>query len=319
MKGEAAEAAAPSVCVCIATCRRPAGLRRTLMSLGEQQLPASAAQVRIVVVDNDGQQAGRAMAESVAGQLPFPVKTGYAPEPGISFARNLSVALAGPCTYLAFIDDDEVACKRWLSELLRVATRTGAQAVLGPVERTFDAQPPPWLASMWRDMPRAEAATVPEGVFRTSNLLLRRDALASPSAPTGRDGPFDPAFALSGGSDYVLGQALRARGARFVWAPGAVVTERVPKTRSKLSWYLQRRYRTGMTYVRAQQRQRGRLMGTARGLYRGAGSLAAGGVGLALATPGRDPKALVDAVGLLSYAAGALIGAAGGRYQEYRR
>lgn len=302
-----------SIGVCIATCRRPSWLARTLQSLSQQDITDDRATVRIVVVDNDSAQEGRAAAEGLRPHLRFPVETAYAPQPGISFARNLGVQRAGPCTYLAFIDDDEEAAPNWLSELLDTATRTGAEAVLGPVERSFESGTPTWLAALWQDPNRTAGQRVPDGAFRSGNLLLRADAI------TGIEGPFDPAFALSGGSDYVLGQALCARGARFVWAPNAVVTERVPAARGTLNWYLRRRYRTGLTYVRAQRAQRGHGTGSLRGLVRGAGSLGAGGAGVLAALPSLDRKRAAAAVGLLSYGLGNLVGGAGGHYQEYRR
>lgn len=302
----------PSVTVCIATCRRPDQLRQTLLSLGGQRFNSVAPHLRVLVGENDEGQAGQRVASSMASQLPFPLTTLFESNPGISFVRNRLVA-AVQDEYLAFIDDDEVAEPQWLDALLSMAEQTGAAAVLGPVRSRFEVEPPPWLRPVMADHGQhPDGAAVPDGYFSTCNLLLRREALQD------IEGPFDPAFALTGGSDYMLGQELARRGRHAVWAARAVAHETIPAERASLRWYLRRRYRNGMVYSMAQQRLRGRLLGSLRSGYRGLGSLAVGGLQTARALPRRSAR-LTRSVGLLAYGLGNLAAVAGGRYEEYRR
>lgn len=302
----------PQVAICVATCRRPLLLRATLTSLAAQALaPEQASRIKVLVADNDAGLAGAAVVEAMRDGFPYPLQALSELTRGISFVRNRLVAAAGECDYIAFIDDDETAAPSWLSELLDTALSTDADAVLGPVETRYEAPPPAWLPPLLADPILPNRCSLPEDMFRTSSILLRADTLAR------IPGPFDPAFALTGGSDYMLGQALAALGARAVWAAHALVYEAFPPSRANLRWYLQRRFRTGLTYVKAQRARRGRLRGSAKGLYRAAGSLTLGGRDLARALTGPRTE-LVKAAGLIVYGLGNAAGAAGGRYEEYR-
>ena len=300
------------VSVCIPTCRRPQLLRATLASIATQRFERDQApRIEVLVADNDEAGAGLDVVSELSADFPWPLRGLREPIRGISFARNTLVAAASESSYVAFIDDDETADPHWLQELLKAAVRSGAQATLGPVSAQFEATPPAWLRPFFDDLDLPDGAQLPEGSFRTSNVLLEMNTLAA------IPGPFDPAFALTGGSDYMLGQELRARGGRFVWARNAVVSETVPASRTTLRWYMQRRFRTGMTFAMAQRRVQGPLRGALRGAYRGAGSLAVGSLGLVQGVVGSRAQ-LAEAAGLVAYGVGNLAGATGEHYEEYR-
>lgn len=305
-----------SIGICIATCRRPKLLRRTLQSLAAQQLDAAPGatavpDVRVWVCDNDLQQHGLQVVRELQAGYRWPLFELFEPQPGISFARNRGVAAAAECTWLAFIDDDERAAPQWLSQLLATAARTRADAVLGPVEPEFAVPVPGWLRPAFEPEPLDPRAPVPPGRFRTSNLLVRTASLRR------IEPPFHPDFALTGGSDSLLGEQLARCGARFAWAPDALVFETVTAERLSLTRYLLRRYRCGMTFTMQRQLLDGTVHGALRGLYRGAGSLVAAPL-LALRSTwtGKSP---LPAVGLLAYGAGSIVGVTGHRYEEYRR
>lgn len=296
--------------ICVATCRRPDWLRRTLLSLAGQQFDGQAPSVMVWVCDNDPRRQGLEVVRELEPHLPWPIEGLYEPRPGISYARNRGVAAARGCAWLAFIDDDERASPRWLSSLLTRAEHGAADAVLGPVVSELEAPAPSWLRVAFEQEPVDPTAPVPPGRFRTSNLLLRAESLR------GIEPPFHPDFALTGGSDSLLGEQLYRRGARFVWAPDAVVFETVGAERVSLARYLLRRYRCGLTFTMQCQLLDGRLDGGLRGLYRGAGSLMASPLH-ALRSLWTEHPAL-PALGLLAYGAGNIAGLAGHRYQEYR-
>ena len=96
------------VTVGVCTFRRPEALQQTLDSLARQSWPHAA--FEIVVVDNDVECSARAQVERFAQTAGAPCVR-YAVEPGrgVSHVRNQCVALARG-EWLAFIDDDEVAC-----------------------------------------------------------------------------------------------------------------------------------------------------------------------------------------------------------------
>lgn len=303
----------PSVSVCIATCRRPDHLGLTLKSVLAQAFEKTSPTLQIQIVENDEAEQGRAVVEQLGNAATIPVRYDVEPRRGISFARNRLVANSGNVDFIAFMDDDEVADPQWLDELLATALETAADAVLGPVYPVFPSTPPDWLSPFFERPEDADRQRVGPGAFRTSNVLLRRSSLEP------IDGPFDPRFGLTGGSDTLLGEQLHRRGCSLVWAASAVVRETVPQSRLKPSWVLQRRFRSGMVYTMAQQVVRGPFLGATRGAYRGVGTLAVHLPRLVLSALKREPRSTAKSAGELVYAVGNLCGALGVRYHEYKR
>jgi hypothetical protein len=62
------------------------------------------------------------------------------------------------------------------------------------------------------------------------------------------DGLFDARFALTGGEDTHFFLRVASAGYRLVWADDAVVDERVPPERMRLTWILRRAYRVANTW-----------------------------------------------------------------------
>lgn len=103
----------PEVTAVICTRNQPAGLARCLTSLQRQSYP----RLRIMVVDNAStSEESRVVTEESQG--PFPVTYVFEANPGLSNARNRSMAEA-VTDLLAWIDDDEVADPHWVAELVR--------------------------------------------------------------------------------------------------------------------------------------------------------------------------------------------------------
>ena len=109
----------PSVVIGVATHRRPLGLERLLVGLDALTFGAHPPKsITVVVVDNDPDGSGRAVAEGWAA--PAGVDLTYAVEArrGIATARNTSMALAVPGSdAVVLIDDDEVPEPGWLAAL----------------------------------------------------------------------------------------------------------------------------------------------------------------------------------------------------------
>lgn len=230
-----------SVDVLICTFRRDS-LAETLVALDRQELPPGIS-LRAIVADNDTTPSGQALTEQVAAGLSMPILYIHAPERNISLARNATLA-AATARWVAFVDDDEVPDPRWISSLLAKAEESGAEVILGPVVPLYGDGAPSWLVEgdFLATTPTMREGDITEGY--TCNALLRRDCAASEGQK------FDLALGRSGGEDTEFFDRLKSRGARFAYAPDAVVTERVPKERTRLSWLLRRRYRFGQTHGR---------------------------------------------------------------------
>lgn len=234
-----AERAAPHVCVCVPTHRRPALLRRLLESLTQQRgVTEGKFTLSVVIVDNDSTaESARSVVEDFRRAHPgLPIV--YATESARNFAlvRNRVVSLATG-DFIAFIDDDEFPEPVWLLTLLETQTRFGADGVLGPVRPYFDAEPPRWI----RRGRLCERPAHPTGLTlrwsqtRSGNALLKRSLFAA----DGDALAFDPAYA-AGGEDVDFFKRATLAGRRFVWCEEAPAYEIVPPERWRVSYFLKR-------------------------------------------------------------------------------
>lgn len=241
--------------VCIATFRRPDGLRRLLDSLAGQVLPPDL-QLQIVVVDNDGDDpAAPRICEEFRNDHPdLEVIVGVEPVQNIALTRNRGVALATG-DVLAFIDDDETADPHWIARLIEIRERYEAECVFGRVTASFPPGTPTWVAEL--DLfNRPSPPTGSDARYtQTSNCLVRADAMAAHDRDG--EGPFDPAFGRTGGEDTDLFERMRAEGASLVAAYEAEVTELVPAERTTVSFLLRRAFRQGSLYTYRSTRGQG--------------------------------------------------------------
>jgi len=197
--------------------------------------------VELIVVDNDAHRSAEKIVEDLAQRGPLPVRYFCEVRAGISYARNAGVARSRG-RYLAFLDDDEVACPNWLAALHSTAKSFGADIVVGPVVPRFvDAAPIPHYAERVYNRDAKVPTGTPVVWFKIGNALLhRRRCLAA-------EVPFDPRFGLSGGEDTILVAGLWERGRRLVWCAEAVVTEHIPEEKVAPAYLLRRAFRTGQT------------------------------------------------------------------------
>jgi len=123
---DAAEASSAGLTAVLCTRDRPEGALRCLDSLQQQCYP----RLQVMVVDNaSGDDRMRRFVDS--GQFRVPVRYLAEPVPGLSHARNRAVAEC-ETELIAFLDDDEVACRWWASELVRCfLEEPGADCITG--------------------------------------------------------------------------------------------------------------------------------------------------------------------------------------------
>jgi len=108
-----AEASSVGLTAVLCTRGRPEGARQCLESLQRQAYP----RLTVMVVDNAPRDDRlRQFVES--GHFRVPVRYVAEPVPRLSHARNKAVAEC-QTELIAFLDDDEVACPYWASELVR--------------------------------------------------------------------------------------------------------------------------------------------------------------------------------------------------------
>ncbi len=225
----------------ICTYRRPE-LRETLKSLFDLQVPAGAL-LRLIVADNDAEPSAFALVEELRPVSPFPIHYVHCPQSNISIARNACLTEC-EADYLAFIDDDETASRRWLSELFSTLMLAGADVVLGPVRAIYDGQSAGWMRD--GDFHSTQPVWV-NGEIRTGytcNVLLD---MRSPAVAGRR---FALALGQSGGEDTHFFTEVTDAGGRIEYSRNAVVEERVPARRASFFWLAKRRFRSGQTHGR---------------------------------------------------------------------
>jgi len=197
---------APPITVVVCTRERPAALAACLESLLAQEYP----RLRILVVDNapDG-DATRRVAAATAER--GPVEYVVEPLPGLSNARNRAVA-AAPGEILAWIDDDELADRYWLSEVARaLADHPEASVVSGVIVPAELRTPAQALFEQFGGHSKGRGFT--PDVFSPATARRQSPLYPLPPFATGANMTFRPGVIESiGGFDPALGAGTRAMG-----------------------------------------------------------------------------------------------------------
>lgn len=251
-----AEAGAPKISICLCTFRRPELLRETLTTLKSQSADFA---YEIIVCDNDKSRTAEAVVREMSVECAAPLQSVHyvvEPEQNIALARNRGLAAARG-EFVAFIDDDETAGDGWLAKLHESLVQADVTGVFGPVVSRYPSDFPDWIQrAELLPRERFETGTRMKGADgRTGNALILRSALL------GRDGPFDRAYGLTGGSDTELLAFLDSQGATFAWADEAMVYEMQDPKRGKPRWYLVRAYRAGWARTKRSVESRGSILG----------------------------------------------------------
>ncbi|MDP3659650.1 glycosyltransferase family 2 protein [Phenylobacterium sp.] len=227
------------VSVVIPTQRRPVGLAAAAGSV-LRQTGVDPSSVELLVVDNDQAPSAEAMTQALAVQAPFAVRYIHEPRAGVAHARNAAMAQARG-DFVAFLDDDEEAPSGWLHALLDVQARFDADVVFGPVRGRLPdeaEQHRPYLEQFFSRVGPDDAGLL-DHYYGCGDSLVRRAALPDAHAP------FSAERNHIGGEDDLLFGQMKARGARFAWAPDAWVWEDPAPGRLSLRYTLARAFAYG--------------------------------------------------------------------------
>jgi succinoglycan biosynthesis protein ExoM len=230
--------------VCVCTFRRPS-IAETIASVARQQLPAGT-RLRLIVADNDEEPAAREMIEQAGRDAGVELHYVHAPARNISIARNACLD-AATADWLAFIDDDETAPPDWLARL--IARSEGVEVVFGVSEARFVPGTPDWIRQGDFHSNRLSDRDGAHNGYTCNVLIDRRFALRHKIR-------FDHKLGQIGGEDTLFFREMLDAGARFAYAPDAVVHEPIPAQRSNLAWLARRRYRAGQIHWLLLRRER---------------------------------------------------------------
>jgi glycosyltransferase involved in cell wall biosynthesis len=196
--------------------------------------------LELVISDNDQVPSAEPLAQTLAREAPFPVHYVHEPAAGVSNARNAAMTKVSG-DLIAFVDDDNEAAPGWLAALLDAQERFGADAVFGPVQaRVPDGlgDHGAYLQWFFSCVGPTEGGVI-DGYYGCRGSLVRRQAMPCPERP------FSDSRNWSGGEDDLLFDSMMRAGARFAWAPDAVVFEDPAPERIKLSYALARAFGYG--------------------------------------------------------------------------
>lgn len=262
----------PRVVVTLPTFRRPDHLVRTLQSLRAQE---TGHRFAVVVMENDAER-----REGLAAAAPFFADGRLDGLVLIAHERgNCSAYNAGWATALAefpsmafclVIDDDELASKGWIEQLVATAESLAVDMVGGPQRPVFEGG----KGERYRRHPvfephYDETGRVPV-LFSSGNALLRRRVLETMGAPF-----LDTAFNFIGGGDSDFYSRCRVAGFRFGWCEEAPVFETTPARRTEYSWLQARGIREGALSSIIERRRDETVKGRARTLLKSGALLAA--------------------------------------------
>jgi len=265
-----------TVAVYVCTYRRNDALARMLDSLevaAAKALPE--VELAVVVVDDNPDGRARSVVNSSARSFALGLHYRHCGEGNIAAARNTGLEAAMELAdWVAMVDDDQIVVPEWLTELVRVQTETGADAITAPVYARFPDDSPSWLrnqpfAELWCTALKPDGAPVTD--LQTANSMIRTSFLEThPEVRFSRD------LGMVGGEDMVFYRAALAAGLKAHYSRDAINWELEPPERATYRYQLRRCLWHGnteaVTNLRARRDRRPRLV--ARAVKRGLLALA---------------------------------------------
>ena len=234
-----------TIAICIPTYLRPQLLVSCLRSIEQIKVPEDH-RIIIIVVDNDTEKSARNIFKQVTGDFPHACYYCVEPERGLSMVRNrlIETAIQNQADYIAFIDDDELAHRDWLQNMLLVMNKHAADIVAGPALPVLDGKIP----DNFQPSGKYPTGSTPRHIATSNvmfNIRLAKDLGLR----------FDPYFNFSGGEDFDFFDRARDQGASAVWASDAPVFEIVTEERSSRQYLMYRHFSGGINAVMRHKRR----------------------------------------------------------------
>ncbi len=227
------------ISICIITYKRKDYLKKLLLSLNEQE-NINYQDVEIIVVDNDIHCSAKNIVEEFKTISKFSVVYDIEPIQSIPRARNKTLELSNG-EYLAFIDDDEIADKKWLINHYNATQKFNADACIGPLFPIYEGKISKWI-EYGKYFYRIHNSNDGEktDLFYIGNFFVNKKKLGNTK--------FDNSLCLIGGEDTELFHRLK-KNIKLIVCNDAVVFEHVSANRANLKWLIQRHFRGGQSFV----------------------------------------------------------------------
>jgi|SRR5215469_594051 len=135
--------AAPLISVIICTYNRCESLANTLKALARMSVPSDLLWELLVIDNNSSDPTAETVRTFKSHGTNLPLKYFFEPVPGLSYARNHGIQVShGPI--IAFIDDDVVVSREWLTQVRSAFQQYDPVCVGGRVLLHENMPRPPW-------------------------------------------------------------------------------------------------------------------------------------------------------------------------------
>ncbi len=218
------------------------------------RLSAPAGGWRLLLVDNDSDDATAALAAGYAGRLPLRLLHEARRGKNAALNTGLAAALAEPgdgAELLVFSDDDATPRPDWLLRLSEAAAAQPGFAVFGgAIVADWGAAPPDWVLrrvplglTYGLTAPGRAAGPVCPGLVWGANMAVRRAVFEAGHRFDEAVGPNGASYAM--GSETELTRRLHAAGRRSWFVPAAVVAHHIRPAQLGVADILRRAWRFG--------------------------------------------------------------------------
>jgi len=222
----------------ICTCNRAQYLQKAIESLGNQSLPKR--QYEIIIVDNASTDQSKQIVadfQSLCSNITYV----YEPIPGVSQARNAGLKSA-TAKYVSFLDDDAIASREWLSEIITAFENISPRPVCvgGRVLPIWEIEKPPWFPEQFiGSLSLLDKGDTPR--FLRDNEIVVGTNMAYDKEVLNQVGGFNPDLLLYSDEVYVQDQII-TRGWPRYYQPAASVEHLVPRGRLTKNYICKRKY-----------------------------------------------------------------------------
>lgn len=248
----------------VPTFNRASYLYESLPSFLDQTLDPAA--YEIIVVDNNSTDNTREVAEKLLSAAKCQQKCIFEPKQGLHHARNRGIREAQG-DIVVFGDDDIVAGRSWLENLLSEFDRGSDIGIVGgKITPVWDEPPPRWIYDYGTELVHGvfayldygdERLVLEQGWLFGCNFAIRRDiALAI-------GGSYPDTFPrslrhLSGSGEIAMIDGARRMGLKVVYLPSAHVQHHAAAARATLQYFIDRHERWAVEVVFESVRKKGR-------------------------------------------------------------
>lgn len=252
----------PQVSIIICTYNRSALLVKTLHSLtGLENLHRA----EIIVVDNNSPDNTAAEIKGFIEAHGAEMDIRYLLEPvqGLSAARNTGI-LASKSQIIAFLDDDAIPCRNWITTIISTfEERPEVMAMGGKVAPIFESKRPDWLIKPF-ELPYTivdlgnKVREYPKRLHPCgANMAMRKPAFNISLFPLdlGRKGD----SLISGEETWLFGQ-LERQGHTILYHPQMSVDHFVAAGRLTEDWIMKRYYSQGISNAMKSEGLKGNLL-----------------------------------------------------------